>query len=240
MQHYFGTIADDHAIIDGKQIHHLINVRRGTVGEKIEVSDGTDAFLCVIEGLDPLSIKVLNKIEEKRELDVDLTLAFGVLKGDHNDLIVLKGTELGVAKFIPFTSARTVVVPTEEEDNRIKRLRKKAEEGAMQCRREVVPTVTGYQKFEDVLAAPADLKIFAYEDMWTCSENLLSLAPNIKKHSHILVVIGPEGGFSKEEARLALDYDFEFVSLGKRILRAETAAIYAASIIGAIAEGDIS
>ncbi|MBO6285851.1 MAG: 16S rRNA (uracil(1498)-N(3))-methyltransferase [Bacilli bacterium] len=212
MQHYFGTIADDHAIIDGKQIHHLINVRRGTVGEKIEVSDGTDAFLCVIEGLDPLSIKVLNKIEEKRELDVDLTLAFGVLKGDHNDLIVLKGTELGVAKFIPFTCARTVVVPT----------------------------VTGYQKFEDVLAAPADLKIFAYEDMWTCSENLLSLAPNIKKHSHILVVIGPEGGFSKEEARLALDYDFEFVSLGKRILRAETAAIYAASIIGAIAEGDIS
>lgn len=236
MQHYFGTIADNAVIIDGKQIHHLINVRRTAVGEKIEVSDGTDAYLCVVDSLDPLSIKVLSKIEEKRELDVDLTLAFGVLKGDHNDLIALKGTELGVARFIPFTSSRTIVIPTESEDKRILRLRKKAEEGAMQCRRDVVPEVTSYKTFEEVLSFPADVKIFAYEGMLGCDEGLLDLAMTIPPHSRVLVLIGPEGGFSKEEARLALDYDFHFVGLGRRILRAETAALYAASIIGACAE----
>ena len=236
MQHYFGTIADNKAIIDGKQIHHLLTVRRTNIGERIEVSDGTDAYLCVVDSLDPLDISVLQKIEEKRELDIDLTIAFGVLKGDHNDLIVLKGTELGVAKFIPFTSSRTIVDPSGKEDNRILRLRKKAEEGAMQCRRDVVPEVTEYKTLEEVLAMQSDVKIFAYEAMLGCDDGLMSIARNIKKHDHVLVVIGPEGGFSKEEARLALDYDFNFVALGRRILRAETAAIYCASVIGAFIE----
>ena len=236
MQHYFGTVVGNQAIIDGKQIHHLINVRRTNIGEKIEVSDGTEAFLCEVQSLDPLSIAVLQKIEEKRELDIDLTIAFGVLKGDHNELIVLKGTELGVASFVPFTSERTVVSPSEPEDNRILRLRKKAEEGAMQCRRDVVPSVSGYKSFEEVLAIPADVKIFAYEAMLGCDDGLLSIAESIEKHAHVLVVIGPEGGFSKEEARLALDYDFQFVALGRRILRAETAAIYCAAVIGSAVE----
>lgn len=236
MQHYFGTIADEHAIIDGKQIHHLIAVRRTNIGEKIEVSDGNDAFLCVVESLEPLSIKVLQKLEEKRELDIELTLAFAVLKGDHNDLIVLKGTELGVAKFIPFTSSRTIVIPDNPEDKRILRLRKKAEEGAMQSRRDIVPSVTPYKTYEEVLREKADLKILAYEDMALCGDDLLSLCASLPHHSHVLIVIGPEGGFSKEEARLALDFDFAFASLGKRILRAETAAIYSASIIAAISE----
>ena len=236
MQHYFGTIADERAIIDGKQIHHLVAVRRTTVGEKIEVSDGTDAYLCEVVSLEPLEIRVLQKIEEKRELDIDLTIAFGVLKGDHNDLIVLKGTELGVAKFIPFTSERTIVEPSGNEDNRILRLRKKAEEGAMQCRRDLVPEVTGYQTFEDVMKMTADVKIFAYEAMLGCDEGILGVAKQIQPHSRVLVVVGPEGGFSKEEARLALDYDFSFVSLGRRILRAETAALYCASVIGAVLE----
>jgi len=235
MQHYFGTIADSHAIIDGKQIHHLIDVRRTTLGEKIEVSDGASAYLCVVESLDPLSIKVLEPIEQKRELDIDLTIAFGLLKGDHNDLIVLKGTELGVAKFIPFTSARTIVTP-ESNDNRLRRLRKKAEEGAMQCKRETIPTVLDYCRYEDILSIPADYKFFAYESMAGGSDDLLSLAKTIKPRTRVLAVIGPEGGFSHEEARLALDYDFSFVSLGRRILRAETAAIYCASIIGACSE----
>ena len=236
MQHYFGTIADNQAIIDGKQLHHLIDVRRTTVGEKIEVSDGTDAYLCVVESLNPLFIKVLQPIKEKRELDVELTLAFALLKGDHNDLIVLKCTELGVGKLIPFVSSRCIVRPDGNSDNKLMRMRKKAEEGAMQSRRDVVPVVTDYMSFEDVLATPADIKLFAFEGMAGGSDDLISVCKKMPKRSHVLVVIGPEGGFSYEEARLALDYDFEFVSLGRRILRAETAAMYCASIIGAFSE----
>jgi len=234
MQHYFVTIADSHTIIDGKQIHHLVDVRRTRIGEKIEVSDGTEAYLCQVESLNPLSIVVLSKVEQKRELDIDLTIAFGVLKGDHNDLIVLKGTELGVGKFIPFTSSRTVVIP-ESNDKRLLRLRKKAEEGANQCRRDIVPEVTDYMKLEDVLALPYDYRFFAYESM-AGGEDLISVAKDVEKRSRVLVLVGPEGGFSHEEARLALDYDFTFVGLGRRILRAETAALYCATILGAYSE----
>ena len=236
MQHYFGTIAGDNAIIDGKQLHHMINVRRTSIGERIEVSDGSDAYLCVVESLEPLLVRVISKIEQKREIDIDLTIAFALLKGDHNDLIVLKGTELGVGKFIPFLSERSIVIPKEETDNRLLRLRKKAEEGAMQCRREVIPDVAEYARFEDILKMKADHKLLAYEGMAGVSDDLWNFASKIEKRQNVLVVIGPEGGFTHEEARLALDYDFELVSLGRRILRAETAAIYAASILSAAAE----
>ena len=236
MQHYFGTIAGDTAIIDGKQLHHMINVRRTNIGERIEVSDGTDAYICAVESIEPLLVRVLSKIDTKRELDIDLTIAFALLKGDHNDLIVLKGTELGVGNFIPFLSDRTIVVPKEETDNRLLRLRKKAEEGAMQCRREVIPDVSEYKRLEDILKIKADHKLFAYEGMAGVSDDLWSLASKIQKRQSVLVVIGPEGGFTHEEARLALDYDFELISLGRRILRAETAALYAASILSAASE----
>ena len=238
MQHYFGTIAGDNAIIDGKQVHHMINVRRTNIGEHIEVSDGSEAYLCVVESLDPLVVRVESKIEQKRELDIDLTVAFALLKGDHNDLVVLKGTELGVGKFIPFLSSRTIIAPKDETDNRLLRLRKKAEEGAMQCRRETIPEVTEYARLEDVLKIKADHKLFAYEGMAGTSDDLWHYASKIEKRQSVLVVIGPEGGFSYEEARLALDFDFELVSLGRRILRAETAALYAASILSAASEND--
>ena len=236
MQHYFGTIVGEQAILEGREIHHLINVRRAKVGENIEISDANDSFLCVIESIDPLSIKVLEKIVERRELDNDVSIAFGLLKGDHNDLIVLKGTELGVAKFYPFLSSRVIVQPKENEDNRIVRLRKIAREGAEQCRRPTVPEVYGYSKLEEILAMPADVKLFAYEGFAGTGDDLLTALEGLEKHKSVLIVIGPEGGFSHEEARLALDCDFRFVSLGRRILRAETAAIYAASIIGAASE----
>ena len=236
MQHYFGSIKDDLASIDPNQLHHLLTVRRTNVGEKIEVSDGKDAYLCVVESLDPLRIAVLEKISHKRELDVALTIGFALLKGDHNDLIVLKCTELGVSEFIPLLSSRCIVKPDGRSDNKLLRLRKKAEEGAMQCRRDLVPSVNDYATYEEVLNTPADIKLFAYEGVFGSSEDLLSVCKDMPKGSRVLVLIGPEGGFSDEEAKAALDHGFRFVSLGRRILRAETAALYCASIIGAFAE----
>ena len=238
MQHYFGTIAAGKAILEGGEAHHLVNVRRGMPGEQIEVSDNGEIYLCVIESVDPLQINVLSKIEEKREPDIDLTIAFGVLKGDHNDLIVLKGTELGASNFVPFTCERSVVIPQEKEDNRLRRLRKIALEGAAQCRRAALPNVTPYKTLHEVLEMKADVKIFAYEEMAGASDTLYDLAKTIGKRKSVLVVIGPEGGFTHEEARLALDYDFVFASLGRRILRAETAALYCAAILCAASEGE--
>ena len=235
MQHYFGTILDNKAIIDGKQIHHLLNVRRTRVGEKLEVSDDAVSYLCEVKSLDPLDIVVLHPLENKRELDIDLFLAFGVLKGDHNDLIVLKGTELGVSVFLPFTSGRTVVKPT-SKDNKYQRLCKKAEEGALQCRRDLIPEVWDYMTLQHVLKINADLKLFAYEEEAGKGKTLMDATKDIAKGNRVLVVIGPEGGFSAHEAALAKEAGFVPVSLGKRILRAETAALYCASVIAGATE----
>ena len=236
MQHYFGTIVSGKAILEGSQIHHLINVKRAQVGEKIEVTDDGDTYLCLIQAIDPPEILVLEKLKDRRELDIHITLAFAALKGDHNDLIVLKGTELGVDSFVPFVSKRCVVQPKEKEDNKILRYRKIASEGAAQCRRNAIPTVSGYLDFSEVVKLEADLKLFAYEGMAGGSDSILEYAKSLKRGQTVLLVIGPEGGFGHEEARLALDYDFQLVSLGRRILRAETAALYGASVLAAFGE----
>ncbi|MBQ9458051.1 MAG: 16S rRNA (uracil(1498)-N(3))-methyltransferase [Bacilli bacterium] len=236
MQHYFGTVVSGKAILEGSQAHHLINVKRAEIGEKIEVTDNGETYLCFVKDIDPLEILVLEKVETLRELDIHITVAFALLKGDHNDLIVLKGTELGVDDFVPFVSSRCVVSPKEKEDNRILRLRKIAAEGAAQCRRSVIPSVSSYQTLDDVLKSEAEVKFFAYEGLAGSGDSLLSVAKTLKKGQTVLLVVGPEGGFTHEEARLALDYDFTLVSLGRRILRAETSAIYGASILGAFGE----
>lgn len=235
MQHYFGTILDNKAIIDGKQIHHLLNVRRTKVGERLEVSDDAVSYLCEVRSLEPLDIVVLHKIESKRELDIDLFLAFGVLKGDHNDLIVLKGTELGVGTFLPFTSDRTIVRPT-SKDNKYLRLCKKAEEGALQCRRDVIPEVRDYAPFEEILKINADIKVFAYEEEAGKGKSLMEILPSVQPGQRVLALIGPEGGFSAHEAALAREAGFTPTSLGRRILRAETAALYCASLFAGAGE----
>ena len=236
MQHYFGTVVSGKAILEGSQAHHLINVKRAEIGEKIEVTDNGETYLCYVKEIDPLEVIVLEKVETLRELDIHITIAFALLKGDHNDLIVLKGTELGVDQFVPFLSSRCIVSPKEKEDNRILRLRKIAQEGAAQCRRSEIPGVSSYASFEEVVAMDAEVKLLAYEGLAGSGDSLLSYAKKLKKGQTVLLVIGPEGGFTHEEARLALDYDFQLVSLGRRILRAETGAIYGASVLAAFGE----
>ncbi len=236
MQHYFGHIEGGYACIDDGDAHHLLNVRRGEIGEKLEIAEGEELFLAEIESIDPLRIRILEKIEKKRELDNPLLLAFALLKSDHNELIALKGTELGVSTFIPFTSNRTIVKPKEKEDNKLLRLRKIASEAANQCRRTSIPEVTSYSSFQELMSLKADRKLFAYEGEAGSSASLLSSMANLQKGESILVLIGPEGGFSEKEAKMAQENGFAFVSLGRRILRAETAALYCASIIGAISE----
>lgn len=238
MQHFFGTLdfSRMEAFLDEGKAHHLLHVKRAEVGEEIEVVDGGKSAICRVESLFPLRISIEKLIQEGREPSIEMALAFGLLKGDHNELIVLKGTELGVSRFVPFLSERTVVFPKQKEDGKLLRLRKKSEEGAEQCRRLIVPEVDGYSRFADVLNIEADRKLFAYEEESLTGKSLFSLLPTIAPGSSVLVLIGPEGGFSEKEASLALEKGFEPVSLGKRILRAETAAIYAASLLCSVGE----
>lgn len=240
MQRYFATtILDNHVLLLREDAHHLVDVVRTSVGEKIEIVSGESVYLAEVKSLKPLDIVLLSPIAEKRELDDRVLLAFALLKGDHNDLIVEKGTELGVSSFLPFLCERTIIkVPEGSEDGRLLRLRKIAQSSAQQCRRSLVPTVESYASFQAILSQPADVKLFAYESLAGESRTLTSVLSKNTKPSRVLLVVGPEGGFTPEEAQEAQKAGFTAVSLGRRILRAETAAITCASLAAAFGERD--
>lgn len=239
MQHFFGEIINNKVILSKEDIHHLLNVKRANIGEEIEVSFDGSLYTCIVSQLNPLEISVVSKIINNRELDIELTLAFAILKSSsHNELIVQKGTELGVNKFIPVISDRCVVKIESKEDNKLIRLNKIAKEAAEQCRRNIIPEVSIYSKLSGLELNNYDLKLIAYEGDFGKSNSLLNSVERIKKGNRILVLIGPEGGFSDKEVEFAKNNEFTFVNLGRRILRAETSAIYACSVIASVSEGE--
>ncbi len=237
MQRYFADIEDHRAILSKEDAHHLRDVVRIRVSEEVEIVAQDGAYLCRVSSLNPLVIEEIAKIAEKRELENPLTIAWSLLKGENNDWIVMKGTELGVTTFLPFLSKRTILkAQAGEEDNRLLRMRKIAKESSQQCRREKIPEVAAYRKYTDVIDDSYDVKLFAYEEL---TGHGLSIPEALKGHKageSILLVIGPEGGFTPEEAESAKQNGFALVSLGRRILRAETAAVYGASLISAWSE----
>ena len=237
MQRIFAEIANNQVLINDEDLHHLKDVLRLDVGEEVEVLSKEGPFLTRVASLSPFVLEVVAPIAEKRELDNKLAIAWSLLKGENNDWIVMKGTELGVTDFLPFLSKRSIVkADIGSEDNRLSRMKKIARSSAQQCRRATLPEVYTYAKYLDVLSANYDVKIFAWEGINGGSETLYKAALNLKKGQSVLLLIGPEGGFTEDEAKLAVEHGFQAVSLGRRILRAETAAIYAASLIGARSE----
>ena len=237
MQRYFARMEDHKALLSKEDCHHLRDVVRIRVGEEVEIVSEDGVYLCRIASLNPFLIEEIAKIAENREMENPLTIAWSLLKGENNDWIVMKGTEIGATSLLPFLSKRSVVkAELGEEDNRLLRMRRIAKESAQQCRRQIVPEVQSYRKFLDVIEDSYDIKLFAYEGLSGKGLTIPEALASHQKGESILLLIGPEGGFTPEEAKLAEEKGFISVSLGRRILRAETAAIYGASLVSSWSE----
>src|SRR5574344_1092757 len=240
MQRYFGTVKGEAGFLSPADIHHLLDVMRSKEGETIEIVSEGDLYSGQIVSTAPLQIKILGRKERSSELPNKLLLAFALLKHGNDDLVFEKGTELGVSDFYPFISSRTIIRVDSEEDKAKKLLREEkiVKGAAEQSKRERVPSVHPLLDYSALLDVSADLKLFAYENE---SDDVASLPEAFKalpEKGSCLIVIGPEGGFSPEEAQEAKAKGFRFVSLGKRILRAETAALYAASVFSYATESE--
>jgi 16S rRNA (uracil1498-N3)-methyltransferase len=234
MQRYFASVVGKQAFLSDLDAHHLLDVMRGKVGDEIEIVDGGDLFSGTITSLSPLVIAVSPKMKVESELPVHLFLAFALLKHGNDELVLEKGTELGVASFYPFISSRTIIRLDSalEKSRKLERYGKIVKGASEQSKRTLLPEVQPIVSFSELLQTPADLKLLAYENV---SEDVASLPlalKSLKKGQSCLVAIGPEGGFSPLEAEQAKQAGFRFVSLGRRILRAETASLYAASVLG--------
>lgn len=160
-------------------------------------------------------------IDENNELDVDITCILSLIKADKFELCIQKLVELGVNKIVPLNTSRCVL---KIKDNKLERFQKIALEASEQSHRNIVPIICEPINIKDLHKYQSECNYLCYE-----SEN--SINNKISNAKSISYIIGPEGGFTDKEYIEIIDQGFESISLGKRILRAETAAIYITSVI---------
>jgi len=212
--------------------HHIKNVLRLNKGEIIRVVYGSKGYFGKIDydnGKPVVNIETLDNV--KHELDIKITLIQSLIKVDKFELLLQKSCELGVSKIVPLYTSRCNI-KKDIYDKKRNRFNKIILESCKQCKREVLPIVEDTINLDVINKYKSDINLFAYE-----LDDNNSLINFIEKGKHITVVIGPEGGFTHQEALFLRDNGFIPISLGKRILRAETAGIYTISVIGAINEG---
>lgn len=212
---------------EADQAYHLSVVLRMKAGELVRIVDGTGrCFLGEVETLEPFQLRVKEQMPEEREMPVSVTLLAGLIKGERWDWLLQKCTELGVSRIVPFQSSRTVVKITEDKAAaKRQRWNKIVQEAAQQCKRTQIPAVE----------APAEL--LAAARAWRSSQNFVAyenasvhggqLHHQLQPDQPAVIIIGPEGGFSPSEIEELQALGYQCCSLGPRILRAETAAIYA-------------
>ncbi len=219
-------------IVDKKEIHHIVSVLRCKNGDKVNIFDGDDR-----EYYGKISLiqkdRVVIAIASKRESSakkVTLTIACSIPKKSKFDFLLEKCTELGVDRIIPMLTDRTVVVLDDKHKaSKVERWRKIVLSACKQCGRNSLPEVDKVKSFKDVIgeAGNYDLVLFlCLEDERREIKDVLSKFEG----KSIIVFIGPEGDFTEREISLAKQSGCNLVSLGDKVLRVETAAIFISSI----------
>jgi 16S rRNA (uracil1498-N3)-methyltransferase len=219
--------------VRGQEFRHLSRVLRLAVGDAITIFDDAgsehDAVIRFL-GPEEAEFEILRSRETQRESPLDLTLAVSLTKGDKLDFVVEKATELGVCRLVPFAARYSVAkLEPDRAEKRLARWQRIAVSAAKQCGRTRVPQVLPLCEFGELVcqAWPNTLKLLLWE-----RENRQSFwdARDLGSQEAVLIAIGPEGGFSSQDAADAAAQGFTLVSLGRRILRAETAAVVAVSL----------
>lgn len=236
MQRYFLESSFDNdgkARISGDDGKHIVKVMRMEAGDCIIAVDEGEAFISEITDIlmDGVAVKKKDGPLPSNEMQVNVTIACGLPKGDKLDLIVQKGTELGMRSIIPFEAERSIVKwDTKKGSKKVERLQKIAKEAAEQCHRTIMPEVLSPMSFKQLLKESRnyDIRFFADEEdaKGTDPNKIADRLKNVYHKQTVLVVFGPEGGLSRKEAEEMSAADFLSVSLGPRILRTETAPLY--------------
>ena len=220
------------AYISGDDHKHLSRVLRLRIGDSVLVNDlmGTD-YLGIIEHIDKHSTKIelKDKMLENNESAVDITLYQGMPKAGKMDLIVQKSTELGVRRIVPVLTER-VVVKNSAEFKKLDRLKRIAVEAAKQSKRSIIPVIEEPISFQEMLSdmKKSQILIVPYENQENYGFTILK--KELAEIRSCGILIGPEGGFSDDEIRILKDRGAKIVTLGKRILRTETAGFTAIAL----------
>ena len=232
MQRYFGHIVGRQVVLKDDDVFHLTRVMRAKVGEQIEVVEDGVVYLCQISRFKPLTIDVMRRLRENNELPNRIILLACLLKGEKMDLVLQKATELGVDEVVLLETSRTIMkFKKDDREVKLDRFNKILKEAAEQSKRNRIPHLYRVTNLSGLNDIEADIKIIAYEEEAGPTNSFNKIVESIKPEQTVAVLIGPEGGFNESEVALAVKQGYKKVSLGKRILRAETAAFYALSVI---------
>ena len=222
--------------INGSDAHHIARALRMAVGDKLTVCDmHGGVHTCILTKIrdDDCELDIISSEEKNTEAPVDISLYMGYPKGDKLEFIVKKSVELGANRIIPFTSSRCVKRPkADREEKQTERLSKIAEEASKQSGRCALSEIflpLPYQAALELSKSRGEKILFCYEGDGTVG--LKSVLSQIKPGEKIAVFVGPEGGFSIEETEIARTFGAILINLGPRILRCETAPLYALSAI---------
>jgi len=213
-------------VLDGTEAHHLAVVCRHREGDRVCLfnGDGRDYHAEVVAASKKnVILNIVEVLEVDRELPFRLEIAAPVPKGDRGDFLIEKLTELGVTRFVPLRTQRSVVEP---RDTKLDRYRQKVVEASKQCGRNVLMEIAPLIDWSKFCAGGLpERRLLAHPG----GDRSLS---DLTKREDVVIALGPEGGFTDDEVEQGMTHGWERVSLGSRILRIETAGIALASFLG--------
>jgi len=239
MYHFFAmheNIHENDIEIVGSDVNHVKNVLRMKMGDVLLISSGDNIdYTCRISAIyeDKIVAEILSIDERGNELSIQVYLFQGLPKQEKMEWIIQKMTELGVHSIIPVAMKRSVVrLDDKKKKTKVMRWNSIAESAAKQSKRSVIPKVTDVMTFQEALAYAKDLdiKLLPYE----CADGMektKALIEGLVPNQRIGIFIGPEGGYDLAELALAKADDWEIITLGKRILRTETAGMMLMSVL---------
>ena len=239
MHHFFVTpqqISGDKIRIEGEDVNHMKNVLRMKLHEKAEISDGESrTYLCEVEAYeeDVAVLHILEEMEADTEPASKLYLFQGLPKSDKMELIVQKAVELGVYQVIPVAMKRSVVrLDDKKAAKKADRWNSIAESAAKQAGRSRIPEVTMPLSYNEALkmAEELDVTLLPYE-LAGGMEVTREVIRQIKSGQSVGIFIGPEGGFEPEEVDTAVSMGAKVITLGRRILRTETAGLATLAVL---------
>ncbi len=225
------------ALLSSEETHHLTRVLRLRVDDEAFVFDGCGReYRCRVSEIEPRArLEIITELSKEVESPASITLAQAMAKGEKFDFIVQKATELGVSRIVPLATDHTDVKLREESvANRLERFKRISMESLKQCGRRKLVEIASPVALEDFLKS-SDAVMIVFSERG--GQAIRAVLPDDEKH--VVALIGPEGGWSESELKMMEESGCRFVTLGPRMLRTETAAIVALTLIQH-AMGDLS
>ena len=230
MQRYFCVKKDkDIFFLNEENSYHARTVMRMKIGDKVEIIYDSKLYIEEIISLDDLvKCRLIEEKSEYNELDIRVTICQGLVKEEKMDLILQKCVELGMNSFIPLKTKNSIIKNL-DENKKLVRWQKIVNDASRQSKRNVIPKVLNVMNLEDITKLDYDLKILCTVN--ELSMSLKNILQNHKKCGTMIIVIGPEGGFKKDEETYLINNGFLSCKLLDFVLRTETAGIVALSMI---------